>query len=134
MLLQDFDIIEWLEAHSHVIWAGILGMIALNAGLAIITLFIARRANDRQWTFFAVVFHLGLVGFVIYLLRWRKKLQSTTYAGVVLSRVSVGISIILAFILYGAFPIDVIGSVFMHPAIKTRLFHEKRRKEIEGIH
>ncbi|MBN2152278.1 MAG: hypothetical protein JW839_12580 [Candidatus Lokiarchaeota archaeon] len=109
MLLQDIDIVEWLETHPLVIWGGLLGILALNAGLAIITLFIARRADDRHWTFFAVVFHLGLVGFVIYLLRWRKKLQSTTYAGVVLSRVSVGMSIILAFALYGAFPIAAVA-------------------------
>jgi hypothetical protein len=105
MLFEEFNLEEWLVANPQVIYAVVLAIVAINAGLAVTALFLAKRSDDRYWTFFAVVFHLGIVGFIIFLLRWRKKLQSTTHAGVVLSRVSVGIAIILTFTLYGAFPI-----------------------------
>jgi hypothetical protein len=105
MLFEEFNLGEWIEANPLIILLLVVLILATNAGLAIAALFIAKRAEDRYWTFFVVVFLLGIVGFVIYLLRWGKKLQATTYAGVVLSRISVGIAIILTFTLYGACPL-----------------------------
>ncbi|MEX2754995.1 MAG: hypothetical protein Q6365_006345 [Candidatus Sigynarchaeota archaeon] len=109
MLFEEFNLAEWIETNTWIIYLAVFSILAINAGLAVATLFIARRAEDRHWTFFTVVLLLGIVGFIIYLLRWRKKLQATTYAGVVLSRVSVGISIILMFTLYGAFPMAAVA-------------------------
>ncbi|MEX2729058.1 MAG: hypothetical protein Q6353_017520, partial [Candidatus Sigynarchaeum springense] len=78
MLFEEFNLVEWIETNTWIIYLAVFSILAINAGLAVATLFIARRAEDRHWTFFAVVFNLGILGFIIYFLRWRKKLQATT--------------------------------------------------------
>lgn len=109
MLFEAFNLEEWILANPRVIYDVLLWILAINAGLAVVAWFLARGAKDRHWTFLVVVLILGVLGFVIYLLRRWKKLQATTYTGVVLSRVNVGIAIILVFMLYGAFPIAAVS-------------------------
>ncbi|MHA1680235.1 MAG: hypothetical protein ACTSUE_04460 [Promethearchaeota archaeon] len=105
MLLQDF--FDDPKIISILIIILIL-IVSLDIALGVLTYFHARKRDDIPITWLIFTCLTGALGFSIYIMRVRKTLDRHVKNNVVISRISTAITILMVFIVYGAFYIQAV--------------------------